>query len=811
MASVVAFVVSAAGSPAGRPTCGAAVAPTDGKRRGVGGRRRRPARSSSQRRADLVVSARVTVRPAARADVVPAPARRSTTTNGVPRCPLVSAALPPAQGLYDPASEHDACGVAFVATLPGEAGHDIVDAGADRPAQPRAPRRRRAPSRTPATAPGILTPGPGRVPARRRADFELPPRRARTPSASRSCPTTTRRAASAVGAIERIAAEEGLTRPRLARPAHRRPTSSGATARAVHAAVPAAVRRRRPATAAWPGWRSTGWRSAAQARRARGRRLLPVAVGAHARLQGHAHHRPAGAVLPRPVRPRGSPPRSPWCTRASPPTPSRRWPLAHPYRLIAHNGEINTVKGNRNWMRAREAQLASDADPGRPRRGSSRSAPPGGSDSASLRRGAGAAAPGGPVAAARGADDDPGGVGEPRRDGPGPAGVLRVPRHAHRAVGRPGVRSTFTDGTRDRRGARPQRPAPGPLLGHRRRPRRAGQRGRRARPRPGDGRAQGPAAARPDVPGRHRAAAASSTTRRSRPSSPPSSPTTSGCTPGSSTSTTCPSASTSCTPTSRVVRRQQTFGYTEEELRVLLAPMARTGAEPIGSMGTDTPIAVLSDRPRLLFDYFTQLFAQVTNPPLDAIREELVTSLRHPSAPSSNLLDGHAGALPAGRPAVPGDRQRRAGQDPAHQRRRRPARLRARRRSAASTGSTAAATALARAARRDLRRGVARRSRDGARVRRALRPRLRRRPRADPVAAADRRGAPPPGPRARTRTQVGAARRGRRRARGAPRRAAHRLRRRGGQPVPRDGDASRTSSAPGVIAGVDPGEGRRAT
>ena len=72
---------------------------------------------------------------------------------------------------------------------------------------------------------------------------------------------------------------------------------------------------------------------------------------------------------------------------------------------------------------------------------------------------------------------------------------------------------------------------------------------------------------------------------------------------------------------------QRTFGYTTEELKILVAPMARTGAEPIGSMGTDTPVAVLSDRPRLLFDYFQQLFAQVTNPPLDAIREELVTSL----------------------------------------------------------------------------------------------------------------------------------------------------------------------------------------
>ena len=88
-----------------------------------------------------------------------------------------------------------------------------------------------------------------------------------------------------------------------------------------------------------------------------------------------------------------------------------------------------------------------------------------------------------------------------------------------------------------------------------------------------------------------------------------------------------------------VMRRQQTFGYTEEELRILLAPMAQTGAEPVGSMGTDTPIAVLSKRPRLLYDYFTQLFAQVTNPPLDAIREELVTSVSATIGPEANLLD----------------------------------------------------------------------------------------------------------------------------------------------------------------------------
>jgi glutamate synthase (NADPH) large chain len=85
--------------------------------------------------------------------------------------------------------------------------------------------------------------------------------------------------------------------------------------------------------------------------------------------------------------------------------------------------------------------------------------------------------------------------------------------------------------------------------------------------------------------------------------------------------------------------QQRLFGYTEEERQMILAPMARTGAEPIGSMGDDTPLAVLSDRPRLVFDYFSQQFAQVTNPPLDAIREELVTSLAASTGPEHNIFD----------------------------------------------------------------------------------------------------------------------------------------------------------------------------
>ena len=88
-----------------------------------------------------------------------------------------------------------------------------------------------------------------------------------------------------------------------------------------------------------------------------------------------------------------------------------------------------------------------------------------------------------------------------------------------------------------------------------------------------------------------------------------------------------------------VLERQQAFGYTHEDLRLLLGPMATAGEEPIGSMGTDTSLAVLSDRPRLLYDYFKQLFAQVTNPPLDGIREELVTQIATSIGPEGNLLE----------------------------------------------------------------------------------------------------------------------------------------------------------------------------
>ena len=85
--------------------------------------------------------------------------------------------------------------------------------------------------------------------------------------------------------------------------------------------------------------------------------------------------------------------------------------------------------------------------------------------------------------------------------------------------------------------------------------------------------------------------------------------------------------------------RQRAFGYSQEDLRVLLAPMASTRAEPIGSMGNDVSLAVLSDQAPPLFSYFKQLFAQVTNPPIDPIREEIVMSLATSLGNERNLLD----------------------------------------------------------------------------------------------------------------------------------------------------------------------------
>ncbi len=115
------------------------------------------------------------------------------------------------------------------------------------------------------------------------------------------------------------------------------------------------------------------------------------------------------------------------------------------------------------------------------------------------------------------------------------------------------------------------------------------------------------------------------------------------------------------------VRRQLAFATPRKRSASCCADGDGRG-EPIGSMGTDTPIAVLSQRPRLLYDYFVELFAQVTNPPLDAIREEIVTSLRRVMGPRAESARTHGRVVSADRAAVAGARQRRAGEDHRHQR-----------------------------------------------------------------------------------------------------------------------------------------------
>ncbi len=177
----------------------------------------------------------------------------------------------------------------------------------------------------------------------------------------------------------------------------------------------------------------------------------------------------------------------------------------------------------------------------------------------------------------------------------------------------------------------------------------------------------------PDVPGRHRAGPRSRRRRDQGRARRASTRTRSGSSSTRCSCRSCPSASTSATrrlgppPPARLrLHRGGAAGSCSPRW-----PPRRI--EPIGSMGTDTPIAVLSARPRLLFDYFTQLFAQVTNPPLDAIREELVTSIGGAHRARAEPARGPARARPQARAAVPGARQRRARQDHPHRRRRRAA------------------------------------------------------------------------------------------------------------------------------------------
>ncbi|GAB3165535.1 glutamate synthase large subunit [Microbispora hainanensis] len=313
------------------------------------------------------------------------------------------------------------------------------------------------------------------------------------------------------------------------------------------------------------------------------------------------------------------------------------WPLAHPYRYIAHNGEINTVRGNRNWMRAREAMLATGLIPGDLRR-LFPICDPDGSDTASFDETLELLHLGGrslphavlmmiPEAWENHTEMDP-------------ARRAFYEFHSTLMEAWDGPASiTFSDGTLvgavlDRNGLRPGRfwvTDDGLVV-------LASEAGvlsdipqekvvRKGRLQPGRmflvDTARGRIIEDDEIKAELAAAEPYGEWLHA----------------GLVRFEELPEREHEHPTHEALVKRQQTFGYTQEELRVILAPMAKNGAEPIGSMGTDTPVAVLSEKPRLLFDYFSQLFAQVTNPPLDAIREELVTSLQSTIGPEGNLLD----------------------------------------------------------------------------------------------------------------------------------------------------------------------------
>ncbi len=311
------------------------------------------------------------------------------------------------------------------------------------------------------------------------------------------------------------------------------------------------------------------------------------------------------------------------------------WPLAHPYRLIAHNGEINTVMGNRNWMRSREGVFESQVWGDRLERAYPIMTP-GASDTASFDEAlelvhlGGRSLPHAVLMMIPEAWENQDTMPDWKRDFYRYHASFMEPWDGPASV-------TFTDGTLvgavlDRNGLRPSRywvTEDGLVV-------MASEVGvldidpkqivRKGRLQPGKmflvDTSQGRIVEDEEI-------------KRSLADAEPYGDWLHEHTVYLED---LPQRFLLTPQHASVIKHQRVFGWTTEELRLIVGPMARTGAEPIGSMGSDTPVAVLSNRSRLLFDYFKQLFAQVTNPPLDAIREEMVTSMVTGIGPEKNLL-----------------------------------------------------------------------------------------------------------------------------------------------------------------------------
>ncbi|WP_190088821.1 glutamate synthase large subunit [Streptomyces melanogenes] len=534
---------------------------------------------------------------------------------------------PAPQGMYDPRNEHDACGVGFVATLTGEASHELVEQALT---VLRNLEHRGATGSEPDSGDGagVLLQVPDAF-LREVTSFELPEAGAYAVGIA-FLPVED--SASAVARIEAIAAEEGLdvlgwrevpvtpellgNGARATMPAFRQLFVADGTSTGIALDRKAFVLRKRAEREAGVYFPSLSARTIVYKGMLTTGQLEPF-------FPDLSDRRFATAVAL--VHSRFS-------TNTFP-----SWPLAHPYRFVAHNGEINTVKGNRNWMVARESQLVSELFTGETLDRIFPVCTPDASDSASfdevleLLHLGGRSLPHSVLMMVPEAWENHDSMDPDRRAFYQYHSTMMEPWDGPACV-------TFTDGTQvgavlDRNGLRPGRYwvtddglvvlssevgvldiDPAKVV-------------RKGRLQPGKMFLVDTAEHRIIEDDEIKAALAAEA------------PYAEWLEAGEIELEDLPEREHIVHTHASVTRRQQTFGYTEEELRVILAPMARTGGEPLGSMGTDSPIAALSERPRLLFDYFTQLFAQVTNPPLDAIREELVTSLRSSLGPQGNLLD----------------------------------------------------------------------------------------------------------------------------------------------------------------------------
>ena len=542
---------------------------------------------------------------------------------------------PTKQGLYDPRFEHDACGVSFVADLHGRRSHRMVQLGLDSLCNLD---HRGATNAEPnvGDGAGILIQVPDRF-LREVVDFELPEPGAYAVGTA-FLPRDPEQEAAAMTGVEKIAATEGLTVlgwrevPVDNRMIGQQAADAEPSFRMVFLATAEGqppltdvaldrrcfVVRKRVEHELEAGGDPVYFPSLSARTLVYKGMLISYQVGQFfLDLQDERLETALALVHSR------------FSTNTFP-----SWPLAHPYRFVAHNGEINTVMGNENWMRAREALLETDLI-----EGLERAFPictPGGSDTArfdevlELLHLGGYSLPHAVLMMIPEAWEHHESMPDWKRDFYRFHASIMEPWDGPASI-------AFTDGTvigavLDRNGLRPSRywvTEDGLVV-------MASEVGvlpidpstvvQKGRLQPGrmflidtnlgrivedDEIKEALATQHPYGEWLHA---------------------------GLVHLDDLPSRSFLTPQHASVVRHQRVFGYTSEELRILLAPMARTGAEPIGSMGTDTPVAVLSDRSRLLFDYFQQLFAQVTNPPLDAIREELVTSMGATIGPEANLL-----------------------------------------------------------------------------------------------------------------------------------------------------------------------------